>query len=137
MTSSWNLRHFFIRRGQVYALDSHNNQQFADNYLTIYVELYTASSKSTSSATFALGEGNNYWEKVGRESDKAGRQLSAYFDLNTLDENRAKAAEMKVARQQGRDPYSKGKTTKDWNNYKKEKKQKKLKMNLQRSGDCL
>ena len=63
---------------------------------------------------------------MGRESDKAGRQLSAYFDLRLLEENRAKAAEMKLARQQGRDKYLKGKTTKDWNDYKKEKKKKKL-----------
>ncbi len=63
---------------------------------------------------------------MGREPDKAGRQLGAYFDLRTLEENRAKAAEMKLARQQGKDKSLKGKSTQDWNDYKKEKKKKKL-----------
>jgi hypothetical protein len=31
----------------------------------------------------------NYWEKVGRPEDKAGRQLSAFIDLNELERNRA------------------------------------------------
>ena len=85
-----------------------------------------ASSTSTSSSSFALGGGEGYWKSTGKEADKAGRQMNAYFDLETLDENRAKAAEMKLARQLGKDKVLRGKTTQDWNQYKKEKKKKKL-----------
>ncbi len=36
-----------------------------------------------------------YWEKTGRCADKAGRQLSAFIDLNDLEKNRAETKQKK------------------------------------------
>jgi hypothetical protein len=34
------------------------------------------------------GDAGSYWEGAGRATDKAGRQLDAFFDTSLLDENR-------------------------------------------------
>ena len=40
---------------------------------------------------FEFADGLNYWDAVGRPQDRDGRMMSHYFDINTLEANRAEA----------------------------------------------
>lgn len=76
------------------------------------------------SATFRQSGGSfsgtgDYWEKMGRPSDKAGRQMAAFFDINQLEENRKQAKLMKEERKH---------MNVDWKKVKEEKKKKKNKI---------
>ena len=51
------------------------------------------SYKSTASFTndkgvFSTSGASSYWDKMNRPDDKAGRQMSAFFDISTLEQNR-------------------------------------------------
>ena len=51
------------------------------------------SYKSTASFTndkgvFSASGASSYWDKMNRPDDKAGRQMSAFFDISTLEQNR-------------------------------------------------
>ena len=51
------------------------------------------SYKSTASFTndkgvFSTSGEGSYWDKMNRPDDKAGRQMSAFFDISTLEQNR-------------------------------------------------
>lgn len=81
---------------------------------------FDLSSSATFKATFNKKTGafstaseSSYWETVGRPTDREGRQMSAFFDLNQLDENRQQALEKK-------EKLAKAKI--DWRAYKEEKK---------------
>ena len=47
----------------------------------------TASFTNDKGVFSTSGEGS-YWDKVNRPDDKAGRQMSAFFDISTLEQNR-------------------------------------------------
>ncbi|OQR99179.1 hypothetical protein THRCLA_06576 [Thraustotheca clavata] len=59
--------------------------------------------------------GTDYWTKQGIPTDKAGRQMSNFFDLSTFEANRAEAKRIKEALQ---------KKNIDWKKFNEEKKRK-------------
>jgi hypothetical protein len=61
----------------------------------------------------------SYFEKVGRASDRAGRQLETFFDMSTFEQNREDASEKKRKLQN---------SGIDWKQYKEDKKKKKFRM---------
>lgn len=65
---------------------------------------------------FSTSSEATYWETKGRANDRESRQMSAFFDLNDLDENRRKAAEIK---------NKLAHSNIDWRKYQEEKKAKK------------
>jgi WW domain len=79
-----------------------------------------ASFSSTSSSFNIAGE-ETYFDKVGRPNDREGRQMSAFFDLDSFDKNREEAAKLKLLRQQGKDKAMKNI---DWSKVKDDKKRK-------------
>jgi WW domain len=44
---------------------------------------------------FGTASDLSYWETVGRPTDREGRQMSAFFDISSLDSNRQQAASIK------------------------------------------
>lgn len=74
------------------------------------------------SGVFASSTNDSYWDKVGRSSDRAGRQLSSYFDVSQLDKNREEATIKRRKLQL---------SNIDWTEFKREKKlEKEKKRNL-------
>ena len=69
---------------------------------------------------FDSADGQSYWDSVGRPNDREGRMMSHYFDLSTLEQNRAEA---EVLKQRLR--------THDWRTHAEEKKKGKVKRKLQ------
>lgn len=63
----------------------------------------------------------------GRPDDRQGRQMSAFFDLSTLEKNREEAQRVKKQLQQAKNI--------DWRKYKEEKKLMKLKRSWLYSSD--
>lgn len=70
---------------------------------------------SKTTGKFSHAGSNSYWKKIGREEDKAGRQLGIFMDLSTLEANREEAKRMKEEAQKKRGHI-------DWAAYKEEKK---------------
>lgn len=95
---------------------------FEDDVAEAPVVSYASFSTSTSSS-FSTGGQESYWEKTGRANDREGRQLSAFFDTNTFEQNREEAAKLKLMRQQGKDKAMKAV---DWSKVKEEKKRKRI-----------
>jgi hypothetical protein len=65
---------------------------------------------------FSHAGSQTYWERLGRENDRAGRQLGAFMDLSTLEKNREdykKKKDMDALANRGV----------DWSKHKKEKKE--------------
>jgi len=62
--------------------------------------------------------GDEYWEKAGIPTDRAGRQMSNFFDMSEFEKNRAEAKRMKE------EMRSKRMNWKKINAIKKEKKRK-------------
>lgn len=58
-----------------------------------------ATFNSKTGAISGIGS-STYFEKHGRQTDREGRQLSAFFDVTSFEENRAEAAEKKRKLQQ-------------------------------------
>ena len=79
---------------------------------------YSASFNSKTGAISEVGE-QGYFEKRGRPSDREGRQMSAFFDLSTFEQNRIEAAEKKRKLQT---------SGIDWKKYKEEKKKKRFRL---------
>lgn len=75
-------------------------------------------SFAASNGSFALPGEGTYWDKVGRPSDRAGRQMAAFFDVSDLERNREEAREKKARLQQ---------SGVDWREYKEAKLQEKKK----------
>jgi hypothetical protein len=63
--------------------------------------------------------GDEYWNSTGVPLDRAGRQMSNFFNIEQLEENRAEAKRMKQARQRS--------TSINWKKVNAEKKVKKQK----------
>ncbi|OQR81140.1 hypothetical protein ACHHYP_16744 [Achlya hypogyna] len=77
---------------------------------------YTSTAQmSLVSGRFAGAGQSDYWAKAGIPSDKAGRQMSNFFDLSTFEANRAEAKRMKEALQ---------KRNINWKKFNEEKKRK-------------
>lgn len=72
---------------------------------------------SKASGRFSHAGSQSYWQKMGREDDKAGRQLGVFMDLSTLEENREEAKRMKEAARQ----RSGKRGDVDWTTYKEKK----------------
>lgn len=70
---------------------------------------------SKATGKFSHAGSDSYWKKIGREDDKAGRQLGIFMDLSTLEANREEAKRMKEEAQRKRGNV-------DWVAYKEEKK---------------
>ena len=79
---------------------------------------YSASFNSKTGAISEVGE-LGFFEKRGRPTDREGRQMSAFFDLSTFEQNRAEAAEKKRKLQT---------SGIDWKKYKEEKKKKRFRL---------
>ena len=73
---------------------------------------------SKSGAISSIGS-QSYFEKQGRATDKEGRQLGVFFDMNTFEKNRAEAAEKKRKLQA---------SGINWREYKEEKKKKRFRL---------
>lgn len=69
---------------------------------------------------FQAQGGDLYWSNKGIAADKAGRQMSNFFDLNQLSDNRARAKKRKEQAQAGQVGQRK-----DWKKIKAEKKKQK------------
>lgn len=92
------------------------------DFVDIPVEPISTPAEYTSSVAFCPTKSSvtvgasSYWEKVGRATDREGRQLGAFFDVNSLTENRLEAKrKQKEIREMGI----------DWKQYKQEKQAKK------------
>ena len=70
------------------------------------------------SGAFDHGSGKSYWERQGRPGDKAGRQMSYYYDLDALDKNRKEAQEKKKRLQEDKSI--------DWKAYAQKQKKKRF-----------
>jgi WW domain len=77
-----------------------------------------ASFNAKSGSISAVGVTNHY-ERQGRAADREGRQLGAFFDLNSFDQNREEAAEKKRKLQN---------SGINWKEYKEEKKKKRFRL---------
>ncbi|EQC35658.1 hypothetical protein SDRG_06942 [Saprolegnia diclina VS20] len=75
----------------------------------------TAGMSLVSGRFASAGLDNDYWAKAGVPSDKAGRQMSNFFDMTAFEANRAEAKRMKEALQ---------KKNVDWKKVNAEKKRK-------------
>eukprot|EP01041_Mallomonas_annulata_P004412 gene4411-8784_t len=82
---------------------------------------YTAqASFNAQSGRFSQSGTTSYWDKVGRQGDREGRQMSAFFDIQSLEQNRQEAKDMKkkILETKGI----------DWKQYKEERKKKRQKI---------
>jgi hypothetical protein len=74
-------------------------------------EMYRATATFSRGGRF--GVAGDHFERKGIASDKAGRQLSSFFDVDSLEENRAQAARQREQLRQRKDI--------DWKEVKKQK----------------
>jgi len=74
-------------------------------------EIYRATATFSRGGRF--GVAGDHFERKGIASDKAGRQLSSFFDVDSLEENRAQAARQREQLRQRKDI--------DWKEVKKQK----------------
>ena len=121
--SSW-LKLFDPNSQRFYYANVHTNAtqweapaDFSESNLVDSIS-YSASFNSKTGAISEVGE-LGYYEKRGRPTDREGRQMSAFFDLNTFEQNRAEAAEKKRKLQT---------SGIDWKKYKEEKKKKRFRL---------
>jgi hypothetical protein len=84
-----------------------------------YQSYDSVASFNSQNGRFANAGSETYYEKQGIPADREGRQMSHFFDISSLDENRRQAEQMKRDRQQ-----MKGY---DWKSYKEQKKAKRQK----------
>lgn len=57
--------------------------------------LVASSSFNAKTGAFSGAGGDNYWSRVGRQSDREGRQMAAFFDLDSFAQNREEAKRKK------------------------------------------
>ena len=121
--SSW-IKLFDPNSQRFYYANVHSNAtqwevplDFTENNLVDSIS-YSASFNSKTGSISEVGE-LGYYEKRGRPTDREGRQMSAFFDLSTFEENRAEAAEKKRKLQN---------SGIDWKKYKEEKKKKRFRL---------
>ena len=70
------------------------------------------------SGAFDHTSGMSYWERQGKPGDKAGRQMSYYYDLDALDKNRKEAKDKKKRLQEDKSI--------DWKAYAQKQKKKRF-----------
>lgn len=70
--------------------DEPTGQQGEDTMSNIFKATFNRKTGAFGTASDA-----SYWETVGRPTDREGRQMSAFFDINSLDSNRQQAATVK------------------------------------------
>mmetsp|Transcript_9503 Transcript_9503/g.14304 ORF Transcript_9503/g.14304 Transcript_9503/m.14304 type:complete len:225 (+) Transcript_9503:161-835(+) len=80
---------------------------------------YAATFNAKTGSFSSTGQGT-YWEQNGRPDDRAGRQMSAFFDLNDFERNREEAKLKKKQLQEMKGI--------DWRKYKEERKKKRQKI---------
>ncbi len=90
-----------------------NEQQNKQSKGSEYSSIACFRSKNGS---FSVANHSSYWESVGRQTDKEGRQLSAFFDLNEFEKNRAEA---KIKKEKFQNSNI------NWKEYKQKKQQQK------------
>ena len=124
--------------------DINTNRYYYYNYITMvsvwekpadyveetmsYSEQLNSSNLYAAAASFNITRGSfsgchDYWSSVNRPSDKAGRQLSTFFDLNTFEQNREEYKANKLKQTE----HISGK---EWKKINKEKKEMRAKRNL-------
>ena len=85
---------------------------------------YAASATfNRATGRFEYANGGNYWDAKGIPQDREGRMMSHYFDLDSLEQNRAEAAAKKQKLKHKK--Y-------DWRKYKAAKKKEKVKRQVQK-----
>ena len=85
---------------------------------------YAASATfNRATGRFEYANGGNYWDAKGIPQDREGRMMSHYFDLDSLEANRAEAAAKKQKLKHKK--Y-------DWRKYKAAKKKEKVKRQVQK-----
>eukprot|EP01035_Chromulina_nebulosa_P017143 gene17143-22657_t len=83
---------------------------------------YFSATFNGKTGAFSGVSADSYWAKAGIADDRAGRQMSAFFDVNSLDANRQEAVQKKKAL---------ANSNIDWKKYKAEKKTMKIKRRTQ------
>eukprot|EP00603_Paraphysomonas_imperforata_P007190 CAMPEP_0114427152 /NCGR_PEP_ID=MMETSP0103-20121206/8186_1 /TAXON_ID=37642 ORGANISM="Paraphysomonas imperforata, Strain PA2" /NCGR_SAMPLE_ID=MMETSP0103 /ASSEMBLY_ACC=CAM_ASM_000201 /LENGTH=351 /DNA_ID=CAMNT_0001596175 /DNA_START=62 /DNA_END=1117 /DNA_ORIENTATION=- len=77
--------------------------------------LVASSSFNAKTGAFSGAGGDSYWSRVGRQGDREGRQMAAFFDLDSFEQNREEA---KRKKQELQHLSKKGRI--DWRKHKEE-----------------